>query len=127
MIFTSKHFLDPVLPEPLPSSITAATDRIFERSQFLSSRLAVVTAKKRSGLLCVTNAYYSNLIEGHFADVHLMQKVQLMLLDPADLAVRHMRAQQKFERAISLLPTNVSSEIFAPERMTQPYLPTQYP
>jgi len=70
MIITSKHFLDPVLPEPLPSSITAAADRISERSQLLSSRLAVVTAKRLSGLLCVTNAYYSNLIEGVLPHFH---------------------------------------------------------
>lgn len=118
MIITSKHFLDPVLPEPVLSSITAAADQIYERSQLLSSRLTVVTAKKLSGLICVTNSFYSNLIEGYFADVHLMRKVKLMPLDSADLAVRHMRAQQKFEHAISLLPANAFAEMFAPELIT---------
>lgn len=42
-----------------------------------------------------------------------------MPMDPADLAVRHMRAQQKLEHEISLLPAHSFSEIFAPELITQ--------
>ncbi|MDD0841412.1 Fic family protein [Pseudomonas sp. Gutcm_11s] len=119
MIITSKHFLDPVLPEPLPGSITAAADQISEQSQLISSRLAAVTAKKLSDLLRITNAYHSNLIEGYLADVHHLQKAQLNPPPHTDLVVRHMRAQQTLEQAVSSFPGNTFGEIFAPELISQ--------
>lgn len=103
-LISSKSWLDPVLPELLPQSIIDKADALPVKVGFLAGRLAPETAARLSNLLLITNAYYSNLIEGQYCEPASMQKAQSTARKERqllrDLTVQHMDTQRLFERAM---------------------------
>lgn len=117
-LITSKTWLDPVLPEQLPSSIIEKADSLPAKVAFLAGRVAPETAARLGKLLLITNTYYSNLIEGQYTEPAAIQKAQnapkreRQLLK--DLAVKHMEVQRVFERALRLKAPEFHA-MFSPE------------
>ena len=124
-LITSKTWLDPVLPEQLPSSIIEKADSLPAKVAFLAGRVAPETAARLGKLLLITNTYYSNLIEGQYTEPAAMQKAQnapkreRQLLK--DLAVKHMEVQRVFERALRLKAPEFHA-MFSPELISAVHL-----
>ncbi len=117
-LITDKDWLDPILPEELPASIIERADTLPGKAAFLAGRLARQTSEQLGQLLQITNSYYSNLIEGRYTEIAMMQQAQTaprrerLLLQ--DLAIRHMQAQEVFERALRRFPPAQWSALFEP-------------
>lgn len=60
----TEHWLQPTLPDAIPTSTLARADELVRKTAFLAGMVAPETASCLSDLLEVTNAHYSSVIDG---------------------------------------------------------------
>jgi Fic family protein len=122
-MITDCSYLDPVLPENLPASIINSADMLQRKIEFLAGCMAPETSARVTGLLRLTNSYYSNLIEGHYSTTVDLQHAQNApwrdRKQLTDLAVQHVEAQAVLERAIRRCQSNDFAVMFDPKLLEQ--------
>lgn len=117
-LITTPRYLDPVLPDSLPTSIVSAADELPRKIEFLAGRLAPETSERLAALLQLTNSYYSNLIEGQYTEIADLQRAQNApkreRKQLTDLAIQHVEEQAVLERAMRRYPTDNFAAMFDP-------------
>jgi len=115
-LITNPHWLEPLFPESMPSSLLSLADRMRFEAGRLSGCLAPETAIRLGGLLRVTSSFYSNLIEGQFTEPLTLNAntTRRSSKQLNELAVSHLAVQERFERLLIRRPDIPWCELFSP-------------
>lgn len=117
-LVTGTHWLEPLLPSQIPSSILTLAEQLPFQAGKLAGMLPAETAACVVGLLRVTSSFYSNLIEGQFTEpLSLAPRApRRSRKELTAMAQTHVRVQDLLERVITR-HVSVSapwSDLFAP-------------
>lgn len=115
------HWLEPIVPSPAyPEDVLALADSLPFLTGQLTGLVAPETAKRLGRLMCLTNSYYSNLIEGQYTEpAELSTRIQRREAKQLGLlAVEHIEAQGALERLMARHKASITwREMFAPDQL----------
>lgn len=118
-LLKGNHWLEPIVPSypGYPADVLELADSLLFLSGQLDRSVASETAKRLGNLMCLTNSYYSNLIEGYYTEpVELSKRVKRQEAKALGLlGITHIHAQAAFDRRVSLLGADLEwSTMFDP-------------
>ncbi len=73
-----EHWLKPSIPNSIPTSALARADELVRKIAFLAGMVAPETAACLSDLLKVTNAHYSNVIDGNPSEPVVLEQASIL-------------------------------------------------
>ena len=114
---TSIGWLEPLLPESVPQHVQEKSERLQCDAFRLRALLASETAECVRHLMRAANSFYSNLIEGEYAEplalvASAAKREKIVQVAPA---CKHMGAQLVFERALRRYQAMPWEVLFSPE------------
>ncbi|MNF51040.1 hypothetical protein D3C84_323510 [compost metagenome] len=74
----TEHWLQPTLPDSIPTSTLATADALVRKTAFLAGLVAPETAACLSELLKVTNAHYSSVIDGNPSEPETLERAFIL-------------------------------------------------
>jgi hypothetical protein len=74
----TEHWLQPTLPDSIPTSTLATADALVRKTAFLAGLVAPETASCLSELFEVTNAHYSSVIDGNPSEPEVLERAFIL-------------------------------------------------
>ncbi|WP_435034176.1 Fic family protein [Pseudomonas neuropathica] len=109
------HWLEPLMPV-FPNEILHLAEQVPFQAGKLSAMVSPPMLQRVGGLLRVTSSFYSNLIEGQFAEPVTLAPTspKRQRKELTELAMTHIGTQQAFERALSMHKSLPWEVLFSP-------------